>query len=81
MNMLAMREHSASELSSKMKLKGYQQEAIEYEIESLQNDGLQCDTRFADICTEKPKTSVLYVYLQKNAEPDNSEDWAFRRYS
>ena len=66
MNMLAMREYSAYELSSKMKLKGYQQEAIEYEIESLQNDGLQCDTRFAEsMCRHYSSKGKGRLYVQQ----------------
>jgi regulatory protein len=48
MNLLARREHSASELMQKLKLREHNPEDISKVIEELQNDNLQSDERFAD---------------------------------
>ncbi len=48
MNLLAMREHSAKELKTKLNRKFDQAEWIVNELEKLKNDGLQSDQRFAE---------------------------------
>lgn len=48
MNLLAMREHSAKELSAKLNKKFDQPEWISIELEKLKQDGLQSDERFAE---------------------------------
>jgi regulatory protein len=48
MNLLAMREHSAHELKSKLSKKFDQQEWIDTEVDKLKRDGLQSDERFAE---------------------------------
>ena len=47
-NLLARREHSALELEHKLKLRGYEQEAIDNALSKLAADGLQSDTRFSE---------------------------------
>lgn len=48
MNLLAMREHSAKELTIKLSKKFDQLDWIATELEKLKNDGLQSDQRFAE---------------------------------
>jgi len=48
MNLLAMREHSAKELITKLKKKFTQNEWIDAELQKLKNDGLQSDQRFTE---------------------------------
>jgi regulatory protein len=48
MNLLAMREHSAKELTTKLSKKFDQLEWIAAELKKLKNDGLQSDQRFAE---------------------------------
>jgi regulatory protein len=51
MNFLAMREHSAKELRTKLARKCEQNELILAVIEKLQCDGLQSDSRYAEAYT------------------------------
>ena len=48
MDLLARREHSAHELRQKLKLREFDSDAIELALESLQQDNLQSDDRFAE---------------------------------
>lgn len=48
MDFLARREHSAVELEQKLHKRFDDKEAIREAIEKLQDDGLQCDQRFAE---------------------------------
>ena len=48
MNLLARREHSASELMQKLKLREHDPQEISKTIEELQTDNLQSDERFAE---------------------------------
>ena len=48
MNLLARREHSASELMQKLKLREHHPEDISKVIEELKNDNLQSDARFTE---------------------------------
>ena len=48
MDLLARREHSAHELRQKLKQREFDSDAIELALESLQEDNLQCDNRFAE---------------------------------
>jgi regulatory protein len=48
MGLLARREHSARELSHKLKSRDYDEVSIQAVIESLIDEGLQSDDRFAE---------------------------------
>lgn len=47
-NLLSLREHSQKELVDKLAAKSFDALLIEQEIKSLQEIGLQCDSRFAE---------------------------------
>ncbi len=48
MNLLARREHSASELRHKLKQREHSEDEIQAVIETLQVENLQCDVRFTE---------------------------------
>ena len=48
MDLLSRREHSAYELTQKLKQRDFDREAIEAAIEELQQDNLQSDNRFVE---------------------------------
>ncbi len=51
MNLLARREHSASELRGKLRARDHESALIETVLRQLQEQGLQSDERFAETCT------------------------------
>lgn len=48
MDLLARREHSAHELRQKLKQREFESDEVELALETLQQDNLQCDSRFAE---------------------------------